>query len=131
MFWPGYNPGSLAGRKIGVFVGASSNATMEAARMSAADVSGYDLSTATCMLANRISFAFDFHGPSVVVDTYCSSSMLAVHAAVTAIRNGECEGAIVAGVNLLLNPFLSLQVFRCGPLSLDGKCKTFDATADG
>lgn len=83
------------------------------------------------MFANRISFTFDFTGPSYCVDTACSSSLYAFHQAVTAIRAGECDGAIVAGMNLLLKPTNSLQFYRLNMMSQDGKCKTFDENANG
>jgi len=79
------------------------------------------------MFANRLSFALDLHGPSFTLDTFCSSSLVAFHTAVMGIRSGECEGAIVAGINLLLNPLFSLQINETGALSEDGKCRAFDA----
>lgn len=83
------------------------------------------------MFANRISFAFDFTGPSYAVDTACSSSLFAMHQAVAAIRAGECDAAIVGGLNLTLKPTNSLQFHKLNMLSLDGKSKAFDATGDG
>ena len=79
------------------------------------------------MLANRLSYAFDFHGPSFCIDTFCSSSLMALHQGIAAIQAGECDGAIIAGVNLLMNPMTSLQILGVGALSPDGKCKVFDA----
>lgn len=64
------------------------------------------------MLANRISFALSLHGPSVAIDTACSSSMYALDSALKAIRSGECDAAIVGAVNLLLQPYLTLQFAR-------------------
>lgn len=83
------------------------------------------------MFANRISFAFDFVGPSYAVDTACSSSLFAMHQAVTAIRAGECDAVIVGGMNLILKPTTSLQFYKLNMLSQDGRCKTFDDTANG
>lgn len=83
------------------------------------------------MFANRISFAFDFTGPSYALDTACSSSMFAMHQAVTAMRSGECDAAIVGGLNLLLKPANALQFHRLSMLSQDGKCKAFDVTGNG
>jgi len=124
----GINPSELAGRSIGVYVGASSQETFQACRSSIPDVTRFDLIGASaCMFANRLSYALDIRGPSFILDTYCSSSLLALHTAVMAIRSGECEGAIVAGINLLLNPLLTLQIHVAGALSEDGKCKAFDA----
>lgn len=80
------------------------------------------------MLANRISYAFDFHGPSFCIDTFCSSSMMALHQGYQAIMDGQCDAAIVSGVNLLMNPMTSLQIQRVGALAPDGRCKVFDIT---
>jgi hypothetical protein len=79
------------------------------------------------MFANRISYAFGFHGPSLVLDTYCSSSLVALHYAAQDLRSGVVEGAVVGGVNLLLNPLVTLQMMRAGTLSPDGTCKSFDS----
>lgn len=83
------------------------------------------------MFSNRISYVFDFKGPSYAVDTACSSSLHAMHQAVTDIRNGVCNSAIVGGVNLLLRPTYTLSLFRHGMLSSDGACKSFDRSANG
>lgn len=64
------------------------------------------------MLANRISYCFGLNGPSYFVDTACSSSLYALDCAFTAIRNGECDAALVGGSNLLLHPYVSLQFAR-------------------
>lgn len=83
------------------------------------------------MLANRISFLFDFNGPSTVIDTACSSSMVALANAVQDLRNGICEMAIVASSNICLAPYSSYVYHSLGLLSDDGKCKVFDKNADG
>lgn len=83
------------------------------------------------MFPNRISYTFDFQGPSYAVDTACSSSLYAMHQAISSIRSGECDSAIVGGCNLLLKPTSSLQFHRLNMLSLDGMCKAFDADGKG
>ncbi|XP_033118013.1 phthiocerol/phenolphthiocerol synthesis polyketide synthase type I PpsD-like [Anneissia japonica] len=85
----------------------------------------------SAMAANRISYEFDFHGPSYVVDTACSSSMYSVHLACEAIRNGDCDMALAGGVNISLMPVTSIGFCQAGMLSPDGKCKSFDKSADG
>lgn len=83
------------------------------------------------MFPNRVSFAFDFQGPSYAIDTACSSSLFALHQAVAAIRNGECDAAIAAGCNITLRPVGSLQFHRLSMLSMDGACKAFDVDGKG
>ncbi|MGW2634424.1 type I polyketide synthase [Streptomyces chattanoogensis] len=84
-----------------------------------------------CIIANRLSYQLDLRGPSLAVDTACSSSLVAVHLAVQALRSGECDTAVAAGVNLLLSPASTVAHSKGLPLSPDGRCKTFDAAADG
>lgn len=83
------------------------------------------------ILANRISNAFNLKGPSFVLDTACSSSMYALHAACSALRMGECEAAVVAGANLIQTPELHLIMVKAGFLSPTSTCHTFDISADG
>ncbi|KAI5923214.1 hypothetical protein F4810DRAFT_720380 [Camillea tinctor] len=87
--------------------------------------------TETSILANRISYIFNLHGPSLVTDTACSSSMYALHMAVGAIRNGDCDGAIVAAANWLSDPSMQIVLDKLGALSPTSRCHTFDASADG
>lgn len=83
------------------------------------------------MFPNRISYTFDFSGPSFALDTACSSSLYAMHHAIAAMRSGQCDAAIVGGVNLLLKPTSSLQFHRLSMLSPDGACKAFDSSGNG
>ncbi|KMQ81474.1 fatty acid synthase, partial [Lasius niger] len=83
------------------------------------------------MFANRISYAFDFIGPSYALDTVCSSSLIAMHQAVVAIRTGQCDAAIVGGLNIILDPANTIHFNKLNMLSKDGRCKSFDITADG
>lgn len=83
------------------------------------------------LLANRISFLFDFTGPSTVIDTACSASMVALANAVQDLRSGNCDMAVVATTNICLAPYSSYIFHSLGLLSADGKCKVFDKSADG
>ncbi|WP_369212146.1 type I polyketide synthase, partial [Streptomyces flavofungini] len=83
------------------------------------------------MLANRLSYAFDFRGPSLAVDTACSGSLVAVHLAARSLWSGECSLAIAGGVNVMIAPNMTIAESKGGFLSPDGRCKTFDASADG
>ncbi|MFH5232922.1 type I polyketide synthase, partial [Antrihabitans spumae] len=83
------------------------------------------------MLANRLSYTFDFRGPSITVDTACSGSLVALHLAAQSIWNGECSLALAGGVNVMLAPNMTIAESKGGFLSPDGRCKTFDASANG
>ncbi len=82
-------------------------------------------------IANRVSYYCDFHGPSIAVDTVCSSSLTAVHLAIESIRRGECEAALAGGVNLSLHPAKYLSYGSVGMHSSDGRCRTFGEGGDG
>ena len=128
----GQVPERLAGTPVGVFVGISTNdyAQLQAMRGGASD--GYRITgIAASIAANRISHQFDFHGPSLAIDTACSSSLVAVHLACRSLRDGECELAVAGGVNLILLPEVSASFVKAGFLSPGGRCRTFDAEADG
>ncbi|XXG97441.1 hypothetical protein Hte_003742 [Hypoxylon texense] len=83
------------------------------------------------ILANRISHAFNLQGPSLTLNTACSSSIYCLHTAVSALYAGDCTGAIVAAANLILAPEQHLETMRAGILSKTSACHTFDASADG
>lgn len=126
----GKAPEQFIGTRSGVFVGISSN---EYSRI--AHESGVDPYSATgnagSIAANRISYQFDFHGPSWAVDTACSSSLVAVHQAVQSLRRNECDLAFAGGVSLILTPNWTIAFEKAGMLSPEGRCKTFDSRADG
>ncbi len=128
----GIVPRSLAGTRAGVFVGISTNDYGRLlARVAAGTEAHAGTGNAVSIAANRISYLLDLRGPSLALDTACSSSLVAVHHAVRSLRAGESSLALVGGVNLLLAPDLTTTFARAGMLAPDGRCKTFDATADG
>lgn len=128
----GYNPLELRGSSIGVYY-AVSNSECEFYWTSREEfVNGYGVSgCAKAMFPNRISYCFDFRGPSYAVDTACSSSIIAVNHAFNDIISGKCDAAIVVGSNIVLRPLMSLQFLRLSMLAPDGKCKAFDKDATG
>ncbi len=86
---------------------------------------------ALSIAANRISYIFDFHGPSAAVDTACSSASLAVHLAVESLRRRECSAALAGGVNAIITPETTIAFSKARMLSPEGKCRPFDASANG
>ncbi|KAL1467604.1 hypothetical protein MTO96_042043, partial [Rhipicephalus appendiculatus] len=83
------------------------------------------------LFANRISYSFDFNGPSVAVETACSSTLVALNDAMMALRTGQCEAALVGGSLITLNSRRSLVYLHLGMVSPDGKCKSFDSRRNG
>ena len=81
--------------------------------------------------AGRLSYVFGLRGPCVAIDTACSSSLVAIHQACQSLRNGECDMALAGGVNVILAPELSITFSKARMLCEDGRCKTFDAAANG
>lgn len=128
----GLNPATLRGSKTGVYIGVSGSEAGEAFSRDPEELLGYSMTGCQrAMLANRLSYFFDFSGPSTAIDTACSSSLLALENAFHAIRQGHCDSALVGGVNLLLKPNTSVQFMKLGMLSPEGTCKSFDASGDG
>ncbi len=128
----GYAPDRLGGTRTGVFVGISNSDYAQLQFNADASPDAYaGTGSALSIAANRLSYLLDLRGPSMAVDTACSSSLVAVHAACQSLRAGESRAALAGGVNLLLTPKLTEALTRAGMMSADGRCKTFDAAADG
>src|SRR5215831_2438012 len=126
----GRAPDSLQATQTGVFVGlfAHDYELLQVKQHGTAALDTYFATgNAVSVAAGRIAYVFGFEGPAMTVDTACSSSLVAVHLACRSLRQGECDLAIAAGVNLLLSPELSITFSRAGMLSEDGRCRTFDA----
>ncbi|MBJ9987818.1 SDR family NAD(P)-dependent oxidoreductase [Paenibacillus sp. S28] len=128
----GVRPSEISGEKIGVYMGVfnfdykglqeSSNQTIE---------TYHSIGTASAVIANRISHYFNLKGPSFPIDTACSSSFNAIHAAAQSLQLGECQMALAGGVSLILTPSRHISFSKAGMLSPTGSCKTFDDSADG
>ena len=125
----GVAPGGLHGSNTGVFVGACSHDydDLQPRPADAHTLTGGLLS----VLSGRLSYHLGLQGPSLTLDTACSSSLVALHLACRSLRDGECDLAIVAGVNLILDPEGSVRLSRMRALSPDGRCRSFDARASG
>lgn len=128
----GLTHADLEGSRTGVFVGACATDYSSLCMHPQFALDGYAAPGMSAgIAANRISYFLGFHGPSMVIDTACSSSLVAFHQAAQSIRAGDCDRAIVAGVNLILNPVATAVAQRAGMLSQSGACQSFDASADG
>ena len=128
----GIDPRSLAGTPTGVFVGIMSS---EWSNLQILDFAGLTAVRGTgsgyFMAANRISYHLGLTGPSVAIDSACSSSLTAVHQGCAALRSGEADTVIAAGANLILTPSLSIFYTQAGLSAPDGRCKPFGLGADG
>ncbi|SCL19236.1 polyketide synthase [Micromonospora inyonensis] len=130
----GLPPSSTAGANVGAYIGGF---TFDAATLQLADANRHLVSTATptgvsmTILAARLSYTFDWRGPSLTVDTACSSSLVALHHACTALARGECDLAVAGGVNVMVNPVTTILMSKGQFLSPDGRCKSFDHRANG
>jgi myxalamid-type polyketide synthase MxaE and MxaD len=128
----GQTKDDLDGSKTGVFIGISVNEYSYPQFSNLSKVTSHSgTGSALSIAANRISYYFNFHGPSMAIDTACSSSLSAVHLACQSLRNGECKMALAGGVNMILSPAHSIAFAKAGVLASDGRCKTFDAHANG
>jgi phthiocerol/phenolphthiocerol synthesis type-I polyketide synthase A len=124
----------IRGSQTSVFVGVTTNdyALTLFGRLPPEEVDPHvPFGNAANFAAGRLSYFLGVHGPAVVLDTACSSSLVTVHLACQSLRRRESDQALVAGVNLMLSPENSIATSRWGMLAPDGRCKTFDASADG
>ncbi|GAB2650839.1 polyketide synthase Pks13 [Nocardia goodfellowii] len=131
----------LKGEPVGVFIGSSSNDFMLIAALGlgsepdgstplSAEAYGI-MGSVSSIIPNRVSYFYDFRGPSVSIDTACSSTMVAVHEAVRALRGGDADLALAGGVNMLLAPMATLGFDANGGVAKDGHIKAFSSDADG
>lgn len=128
----GYAARALAGTETGVFMGVCHADYAEMMEREGARTDVYfPTGTAYSIIANRISYYFDFQGPSITNDTACSSSLVSVYEAVRALCNGECGVALAGGVNLIWSPKHFVAFSQASMLSRTGRASAFDQSADG
>nr|WLM68694.1 AprB [Moorena bouillonii PNG] len=129
----GYARDTLKGKSVGVYVGVChyDYRSLLEKGLETAEIAQIATGTAPATFANRLSYFYNFHGPSLTVDTACSSSLVAMYEAVNAIRRGQCQTALVGGVNLMCSPVNNQVYSAAGMLSPDGVCRVFDAGANG
>ncbi|MCA0456386.1 MAG: type I polyketide synthase [Chloroflexi bacterium] len=129
----GQAPDKLAGSQTGVFIGITTNDYAQLVKqIPPAEMDVYSATgTALNAAPGRLAYTLGLQGPSIAVDTACSSSLVAIHLAMQSLRNGETNMAIAGGVNALLVPENFVCFAGWGMMAPDGRCKTFDASADG
>ena len=134
--WEAFEDAAIAlrahdGRRTGVFIGACTtdyrDAVVRQPEQDAYSTTGNLLSVA----AGRVSYTFGFGGPCLTIDTACSSSLVAIHTACRSLRSKETDLAVAGGVNMLLSPAMMGGLARTQAMSPDGRCRTFDAAANG
>ncbi|MFI9504540.1 type I polyketide synthase [Nocardia sp. NPDC052566] len=128
----GLDANAMRGAPLGVYVGSYHSQYIPDLTNAPDRVAGYTLNgNVASMLAGRISYVFGFEGPAVSLDTSCSSSLVATHLAMQALRNGECSLAMAGGATIMAQPTAFVEFSRQGGLAKDGRCKAFSADADG
>ncbi|WP_435693888.1 beta-ketoacyl synthase N-terminal-like domain-containing protein [Rhizobium lusitanum] len=121
----GLSPQSIRGSRTAVFVG------MEESQHEMLNGWRGITTGGAAMIASRLSYFLDLHGPAIVTNTACSSGLVALHQAAMSLRQGECDTALVASVALTLSPYSYITMSRAGMLSPEGQCRSFAANADG
>ncbi len=122
----------LAGSQTGVFVSSYHNDYGLMQQTNPEDIDSRTLTGVIhSIVPNRLSFLLNLHGPSLSIDSACSSSLVAVHLACQSLRNQECDMALAGGVSLIIAPEVMISLSQVGFLAPNGRCKTFDASADG
>ncbi len=128
----GHSPESFSGTNTGVFIGTSGSGYGAMLSGAGIPLEGFSVAAMSGSVGpNRMSFLLNLSGPSEPIETACSSSLVAIHRAVHAIHSGQCDQAIVGGVNTLVSPELQVSFSKAGMLSPDGRCKTFSKNANG
>ncbi|MCT2588332.1 type I polyketide synthase, partial [Actinophytocola gossypii] len=125
------DPNSLRGTDTGVFAGIM-HQDYGFLSQSRPDLAGYlGLGTSASIVSGRVAYSFGFEGPALTVDTACSSSLVAVHLAAQSLRRGECSLAVAGGATVNSTPNVFVEFSRQRGMSVDGRCRSFSAGADG
>ena len=130
----GFDPRGLAGSRTGVYAGIMASDYRDVVAPSAGDaLRGFHFATgnSSATAIGRVAFTLGLEGPAIAVDTACSSSLVTMHQAAAGLQRGEADLALAGGVNAVLNPLATQMFLDGGALAPDGRCKTFDAAADG
>ncbi|HET8798952.1 MAG TPA: SDR family NAD(P)-dependent oxidoreductase, partial [Thermoanaerobaculia bacterium] len=127
----GHTRESIAGRRVGVYVGVMWSQYELFGAESVARGNPTLGGSSHASIANRVSYFFDLHGPSIALDTMCSSSLTAIHLACEELRRGEIEAAIAGGVNISIHPYKYLSLSHGRFAATDGRCRSFGAGGDG
>nr|WP_262385079.1 SDR family NAD(P)-dependent oxidoreductase [Priestia megaterium] len=128
----GYSSQSLSGTNTGIFVGTGNSGYSGLITQANVPIDGHSsIGVVPSLGPNRMSYFLNTHGPSEPIETACSSSLIAIHRAVSAIQDGSCEMAIVGGVNTIVTPEAHISFNHAGMLCEDGRCKTFSNQANG
>ena len=130
----GFDPRGLNGSRTGVYAGIMTNDYQNLISLPGSDgVRGFHFATgnSSAIAIGRVAFTLGLEGPAISVDTACSSSLVAMHQAAVGLQRGEVDLALAGGVNAILLPDLTQLLTNAGMLSPDGRCKTFDAAANG
>ncbi|MDC0667760.1 non-ribosomal peptide synthetase/type I polyketide synthase [Nannocystis radixulma] len=126
----GLRPADLRGSSTGVYIGGSHSDYDHDLALETLDGLG-GTGTATSVMSGRVAYTLGLCGPAITVDTACSASLVALHLASAAIRNGDCDLALAGGVQALVSPAIFVEFSRLRGLARDGRCKSFAASADG